>query len=152
MEKRFVRSELDMTRRLASHLSDLLYAKEDMARRFDMVENGNERIEKLIDDTSSILSDILATAPNHQRLQFKNSLKDYRVELIPKLTPGSSNVLMTKQQVKDLINLAQEKCKTCLESAEQAKDCPLAKMMDVTALPDTYDSVLCPYSRAEWAD
>ena len=152
METRFVRAEMDIMRRFAAFISELLYVKDDLQRRLEMVENGKQRLDTIIDDSAKLVKDLLDTASYNQKKQFANSINDYKIDLTPKLKPGSTSVLMTRDQAKALVNLAQEKCKTCVDTPEEAKKCPVFKVLEVTALPDTYDSMLCPYSRAEWAD
>ena len=152
MDKRFVNKEFTLLKRLTAFMSDLLYAKDDLAPRLQLVENGQQRMDKILDDVSSLIKDVLATGPESQKKQLSNTIKDYKVELMPKLAPGSSNVLMTKEQAKRLIDIAQEKCKSCVENSEEAKRCALYQILEITALTDSYDSLLCPYSRATWAD
>ena len=142
---------MEMMKRLAAFLSELLFLKDDMKRLND-IEDGNNRLEKIIDETARLTKDLLNTAPDNQRKQFSRSISDYKIELVPRLTPNSQNILMTKTQAKALVDLAQEKCKSCVESSESAKKCPIYKMMEITALPDRYDTMLCPFSLAEWAD
>lgn len=150
--QRFVRAEMDIMKRFAAFISELLYVKDDMQNRLEMVDNGKDRLEKLLDDSASLVKDLLETAPDNQKRQFRNSISDYKIELVPKLKPDSSNILFTKEQAKMLVDFAQERCKMCVDSAEEAKNCPVYKVLEITALPDRYDSMLCPYSLATWAD
>ena len=150
--QRFVRAEMDIMKRFAAFISELLYVKDDMQNRLEMVDNGKDRLEKLLDDSASLVKDLLETAPDNQKRQFRNSISDYKIELVPKLKPDSSNILFTKEQAKTLVDFAQERCKMCVDSAEEAKNCPVYKVLEITALPDRYDSMLCPYSLATWAD
>ncbi len=152
METRFVRAEMDVMKRFAAFISELLYIKDDLQKRLDMVEDGKQRLDSIIDDTAKLVKDLLNTTVDNQRKHFANCLSDYRIDLTPKLKPGSTNLLMTRAQAKALVDLAQEKCKTCVDTPEEAEKCPVFKVLEITALPDNYDSMLCPYSRAEWAD
>lgn len=152
MDKRFVNKEFTLLKRATAFISDLLYMKDDLAPRLQLVEDGPQRMNKVLDDISGLVKDVLATGPESQKKQLSNTIKDYKIELVPKLAPGSSNVLMTKEQAKKLIDIAQEKCKSCVEGSEDAKRCALYQVLEITALTDSYDSLLCPYSRATWAD
>ena len=151
METRFVRAEMDMMKRLAAFLSELLFLQDDM-KRLDDITDDRDRVKTIIDNTASLAKDLLDTAPDNQRRHFATTLNDYKIELVPKLKPGSQNVLLSKEQAKELVEFAQEKCKMCIEDSESAKKCPLAKLLETTALPDRYDSMLCPFSLAKWAD
>lgn len=150
-QKRFVRNEMALVRRFAAFLSELLFLKDDL-KRLEYIKDGKERLDSLINSSAELLKDILDTTIDSQKLQIRNSFEDYRIDIVPKLKPGSPNILMTKDQAKRLIELAQERCVSCVEDAEHAKNCPVYKIMEVTALPDNYDSLSCPFSRAEWAD
>ena len=152
MDKRFVNKEFSLLKRLAAFISDLLYAQEDLDSRLALIPDGRQRMNKVLDDTSKFVQDILATGPDAQKRQLSNTIKDYKVELMPKLAPGSPNIVMTKEQAKQLVDIAQEKCKSCVEDPAKAQKCALYQVLSITALPDTYDSLLCPYSRATWAD
>ena len=152
METRYVRAEMDVLRRFAAFLSELLFVRDDLNKKLDIVQDGHQRLEQLIQDSGNLVKDLLELTSENQRSQFRNSLGDYKIELVPKLTPNSTNILMTKEQVKALVDLAQEKCKSCVESPEDAKKCPVYRILETTALPDKFDSMLCPYSIAEWAD
>ncbi len=150
--ERLVRNEMNTLKRFAASFSEFLFVKDDLANRLKTIQNGERRLDEIIEKTNSLFTDILKTVPENQRKQLINTLSDYRFELIPKLHPGSTNVIMTKDQAKELVDLAQEKCKTCIEYSDNAQNCSVYKMLEKTALPDHYDTIICPYSLAEWAD
>jgi hypothetical protein len=152
MDKRFVNKEFSALKRLTAFISDLLYAKEDLNERLDEIADGQKRIDEALDLTTQIVKDILATGPESQKKQLYNTIKDYKIELIPLLSSGSSNIIMSKTHVKNLIDIAKEKCSTCVENPQNAKRCALYKILEVTALPDSYETLLCPYSTATWAE
>lgn len=152
MDKRFVNKEFSLLKRLTAFISDLLYAKEDLWERLELVPDGQKRMDSLLNSVSDLIKDLIATGPENQKRQLGNTIKDYKIELMPKLSKGSTNILMTKTQAKQLIELAQEKCKTCVEDPRSAQKCALYQLLEVTVLPDSYDSLLCPYSKATWAD
>ena len=152
MDKRFVNKEFSVLKRLTAFISELLYMKDDLQSRLELVPDGQKRMDRLLDDASQLAKDVIATGPETQKRQLYNTIKDFKVELTPKLTPGSANVLISKEQAMRLIDIAQEKCKTCVEDPASAKQCSLYKFLEITVLPDSYDSLLCPYSQAKWAD
>ena len=152
MDKRFVNKEFSLLKRLTAFISDLLYTKDDMQSRLALIPDGKQRMDALLDDASALVKDILATGPESQKKQLYNTMKDYKIELMPKLSYGSSNIVLSKEQVKQLIDVAQEKCKHCIEDPESAQKCALYKFLVITALPDSYNTLLCPYSQAKWAD
>lgn len=152
MDKRFVNTEFTLLKRLAAFISDLLYAKEDLENRLALIPDGQNRMDNILDSVSDLLKDILSTGPENQKKQLYNVMKDYKVELMPRLSSGSKNIIMTKSQAKQLIDVAQEKCKSCVEDCNSAKKCALYQLLEITAIPDSYDTLLCPYSRAVWRD
>lgn len=152
MDNRFVNKEFSLLKRLAGFISDLLYAKEDLQDRLKLIDNGPERLDKLLDDISELVRELLSTGPESQRRQLHNTIKDYRLEFVPALSPGTKNILMSKTQAKQLIDLAREKCRICVEDPESARKCALYQLLEVTALPDSYETLLCPYSESTWAD
>ena len=152
MDKRFVNKEFSQLKILMSFMSELLYTRDHFQDRLEYVQDGQKRMNKLITNVSGLIRDILATGPESQRKQLGNVTKDYKVELLPKLSQGSANIIMTKEQAKQLIDLAQEKCKTCVEDPQSAQKCALYQFLEVTAVPDSYNSLLCPYAKATWAD
>lgn len=152
MDKRFVNKEFSLLKRLTAFISDLLYAKDDLQSRLELIPDGPQRMNVLLDDASVLVKDILATGPENQKKHLYNTIKDYKVELMPKVSYGSSNIVMSKDQTKRLIDIAQEKCRTCVEDPDSAKKCALYQVLEITALPDTYETLLCPYSQAKWAD
>jgi len=152
MQTRFVRKEMELMKRLAAFLSELMYLQEDMKDRLENIDGGNELLTSLLNNTTDLFSKLLNSAPQNQIKQLQNVLTDYKVELVPRLKPTSQNVLMAKDQAKALIDIAQEKCKTCVENSITAQKCPIYNLLEVTALPDRYDTITCPFSLAEWAD
>lgn len=152
MEQRFVNKEFTMLKRLTAFISELLYMKEDLDERMQIIPDGQKRLDNVLSEVSDLVKELIETGPDSQKKQLYNFIKDSRVELIPKLSPGSTNILMSKAQAKQLVDIAQEKCKSCVEDPRSAKNCVLYKVLEVTALPDTYNTLLCPYSRAKWED
>lgn len=152
VEKRFVSSEWNKIIAYASYLSELSYMRDDMQSRLSMVENGPDRLNKLIEDAGSLLRDILDTGTENQKRKLRNTFHDFKMVLTPMMSPGTTNVLMTKDQAKELVDLAQEKCKNCIEDAEAAEKCPVFKVMEVTTPLNRYDSMICPFSLAQWSD
>lgn len=152
MDKRFVNKEFSLLKRLTAFISDLLYAKDDLQKRLELIPDGNKRMDKVLDDVSELIKDLLSTGPDNQKKTLLNTVSDYKLEFVPRLSPGSSNIVITKAQAKKLIDIAQEKCTNCVEDYKKAQSCALYQLLEVTALPDSYDTMLCPYSQAEWKD
>lgn len=152
MTKRLVSSEFVQVKRFASFLSELNYLYDELKSHWSLVENGEERVKKLIDESLQLFEDLLDTVPKNQIKSLRNAVEDYRVAFVPKTMPASQSVVMDKEQIKSLIDLAQEQCKTCVKTPEEAECCPVFQQCVGVVPPSGYDSLICPYSRAEWED
>lgn len=151
MQTRFVRKEMTLLRWLFAFLSELFYFKDDMQPRLEMIQDGSQRIDKLIEDVSSLLKEIIATGTQTQKDQLTRALQDYKVELVPKCTPTSTKVVLSPETAKNLVDFAQERCKACVEDNVSCRQCNLYKLLEGVVTPDSYDTLLCPYAIIEWA-
>jgi hypothetical protein len=78
-------------------------------------------------------------------------MKDFDMRLLPKLTPGSTNVIMTKEEGMELMDIARWRCHSCAEDGESCRSCRLYKILESTTPMDSYgDGLMCPYALAEW--
>ena len=148
----------DLTRRekaslqyLAHAVSALVEAKDDLKDRLVMIENGTERMAKLADEAISLLTEVRTTVPEKQRNSMVNTTKDYEIRLVPKFTPSTHNVVVQKEDFRELVDSAQTKCRECTLDNEECRQCKLYRLL-VTVLPmDSYEGTfLCPYNMAEW--
>lgn len=153
MEKRLVRSEMVMVRRLAAFLSDLLHWSDDMQSRLDLVDGGKDTFNRILKDTTDLFNDVIKTVPNAQRASILNSMSDFKVTLQPVLTPESQSVLMTKKDARSLYDMAQERCKGCVNGTKEAEKCPVYHLMLANVPLENYgNDLICPYSIAEWEE
>ena len=148
----------DMTRNekaslqyMAHAVSALVEAKEDLKTRLGMIENGGERMAKLADEAINMLTELRMTVPEKQRISMVNTTKDYEIRLVPKFTPSTHNVVVQKEDFRELVDAAQVKCRDCTLDNEECRQCKLYKLL-VTVLPmDSYEGTfLCPYNMAIW--
>ena len=147
--ERLTRSELNATYRLAACLSELNYTKDDCKNVLERIESADQ-LNTVIENMSDILRKIVMAAPDNQQRQIRNLINDYKVEIVPRLKPSNPNVLMTKEQAKNLIELAQERCHGCVESGKNIEKCALFKLLETLLPLDSYDTFVCPYALAEW--
>ena len=149
MVKRFVYTEWEDIRQLTAYLSILAYIKDDLKERLKEI-NGEEKIDYLLQETKSLLNGLLETMPDSQHRKLKNTIKDCKPVLVPKLSTYSTNVLLTKEEATTLVDFAQEKCTMCLGEEADIKHCKLYKVLESAVPLDSTESIACPYSRAEW--
>lgn len=134
----------------ATILDDL---KTDIADRLKMVEGGEERMARLSEETDQLLHELRLTVPENQRMNLQNTARDFEIRLSPKLTPYKTNLVMQKDEFKELVDYAREKCRDCTEDDESCSNCGLYQLLTVILPLDGYhDGMLCPYNLGEWGN
>lgn len=127
--------------------------KDDMPERMKMVRNGEERLRVLTSGADELLNDLRVTVPMNQRIGIHNTAMDYEIRLTPKLTPSETNVVMTKEEFRNLVDFAREHCANCVEDNDECTDCELYQVLTSVLPLDGYDdSNLCPYNLARWGN
>ena len=151
--ERLVRNEMQSVRMLLAALSTAAYAKEDLQKRLESVPDGNRRLRLALGGLKAVCDDVIGTISQSQCKQIYGTMKDFEMRLLPKLTPGSTNIIMTKEQGKELLDCARWKCHDCIEDGESCRACRLYKLLEATTPMEDYgDGLICPYSLAEWGD
>ena len=151
--ERLMRSEMTAVRMLLAALSTAAYAKDDLKARLECVPDGNRRLRLALGLLRAVCDDVVGTISLAQSRQILGTMKDYEMRLVPKLTPMSTNIIMTKEEGKDLLNLAREKCVGCTEDGDSCRECKMYKLLEATTPMDDYGSgLICPYSLAKWEE
>ena len=149
--ERLVRSEMNAVRMMLATLSTATYAQEDLRSRLECVPDGNRRIRMAVGALRSVINDLIGTISRAQAKQIYGVMKDFEMRLLPKMTPGSANVVMTKEEGMALIDCAKWKCHACTEDGESCRKCKLYQLLEATTPMDDYgDGMVCPYALAEW--
>lgn len=152
MTKRLVSSEFNQIKRFAVFVSELNYFYDELKSHWAMIENGEQRIKTCLDESMKLFEDVLDTVPPTQVKALNSAMHDYRVIFVPKISPNGQNVVMSKDTAKQLVDMAHEQCRCCVKTPEEAEDCPVFNFSVGLVPPDTYDTLICPYSQAEWKD
>jgi len=150
--ERLRRPEMMAFRMLLALLSTSSYAKEDLEQRLECIPNGVKRFRLAHAQLSAICNDLIGTISAAQARQIYGTMKDFEIRLVPKLTPGSTNVIFTKDECKELMDVAREKCHACAEDGESCRECRLYKLMTAMVPLDDYNTLICPYSMTDWED
>ena len=151
MNERLVRSEMTSVRMLLAMLSVAEYAKEDLKAPLDRVPHGNRQLRMACGLMRSVVNKMIDTISTSQCKQLYGTMKDFEMRLLPKLTPGSTNMIMTKEEGMELMDIARWKCHSCAEDGESCRSCRLYKILEATTPMDSYgDGLMCPYALAEW--
>lgn len=134
----------------ATVLDDL---RKEMHDRIGMVWNGHERMRELAEKAEMILNEMRVTAPMNQRNQLENTANDFEMRLTPKATPGTTNVIMQKEEFRTLVDFARSTCKECTLDDEECETCELFQLLTVILPLDEYhDRMLCPYNLGKWGN
>lgn len=150
---RLKRSEMTAVRMLLAALSNAAYAKDDLAERLEFVPNGKRRFRLALGGLRAVCDDLVGTISRDQCRQICGTMKDFEMRLLPKLTPGSTNIIMTKEQGKELLDCARWKCRACVEDGEHCKECRLYRLLEATTpLEDYGDGLVCPYALVDWEE
>ena len=145
------RNEKSSLTHLMNATSSLNEAKDDLAERLKMIDGGPELMDQLAAGSVKLLTEIRMTIPERQRNSLANTAQDYEMRLVPKFTPSTTNVIVPKEEFRNLVDAAQVKCVDCMEPNENKHRCELFKLLQVVLPLEAYDTTfLCPYNRAEW--
>ena len=151
--ERLTRTEMHSVQWMLNAVSTLRYAEEDLADRLECVPYGNRRMKLAIGQIGSLLQDVLGTVSDKQRRQLRNTTNDMEVRLVPKMTRQTVNVVLDEETAKELVSAAQAKCHwDCVPDPEESRNCELCKLLEAVVPLESYESVSCPYWRAEWEE
>lgn len=124
---------------------------DNIPERIGMIENGMERAEKLRDDALKMLEDLRVTIPEKQRANLANMGMDMSMRMVPKMSPMGENMLIPKENFRELVDAAKTKCGECALDNEECVKCQLFQVLSATLPLNRYDGVfLCPYNLAVW--
>lgn len=151
--ERLNRFEMQSVRMMLAACSIAAYAQEDLKGRLECVPSGNQRMRLAVGGLRALADDVVGTISYAQAKQIYGTMKDFEMRLVPKLTPASTNIIMTKEQGKELLDCARWACHDCVKDGEEARGCRLYKLLEATTPADDYgDGMVCPYALAEWAN
>lgn len=136
---------------LMNTVSAMLDAKKDLAERLDRIDGGHELMDTMCDSALKVLEEVRKTIPENQRVSVNNVTKDMEMRMVPKMAPTKTNVIMPREELRELIDAAQVKCRDCVEDGEECKACGLYKVLtSVVPLEKHGETMLCPYNMAVW--
>lgn len=152
-EERLTRTEMHCMQWMMHAISMLKYTEKDLARRLETIPDGTERLKQFNADMDELFRDICKTIPEKQRRHLLGVAKDYEARLVPRLMPESISVVLTREEAMDLVDAAQIKCHwDCVPDLDESRSCKLCKILESVVPLESYNSISCPYWRAEWED
>lgn len=148
---RLNRGEFEAVRCLLGAVNYAAHANDDLQKRLMIIPGGQQRMTDTLQDLRDITDDVIGTVPRGQCRQLKNTMGDMEIRMTPKLAPMSRNIVLDKDIAKDLIDIAMERCRGCVEDERSCRKCALYRVLEsFLPMEDYENSLLCPYSRAEW--
>lgn len=134
----------------ATSLDDL---QKDFADRLKMIDGGAERLAETSRGTDALLNDLRMTVPENQRMSLQNTGMDYEMRLMPKLSPMTTNVIMTKEEFRTLVDCARSKCTDCTLDDNECESCKLFQLLtSVMPMDEYHHDMLCSYNLAVWGN
>lgn len=134
----------------ATTLEDL---QTEIPERIAMVDGAMERLKGISRETDTLLNDLRETVPENQRMHLQNTAMDYEMRLAPKAQPGTTNVIMEKEEFRELVECARLKCRECTDDDEECEKCGLYRLLtSILPMDDYHNGMLCPYNLAGWGN
>lgn len=147
---RLNRGEFEAVRCLLGAVNYAAHANDDLRKRL-MIIGREQRMADVLQELRDVTDDVIGSVPVGQCRQLKNTMHDMEIRMTPKLAPMSRNIVLDKDIAKDLIDIAMEKCRGCVEDEKECRKCALYRVLEsFLPMEDYENSLLCPYSRAEW--
>lgn len=151
--ERVTRQEMNACKMLTTLVSVTTYAKDDLKKRLETIPDGHQRMDEALENIDSILRDICGTINIRQAKQLLNAAKELEVRLVPRYSPDHTAVQLNKEEYKQLIDCAREKCKFCTEDGDSCRNCQLyGILIERIPLENYDDGITCPYAYTEWEE
>lgn len=127
--------------------------RDELSERLGMLPDGKERMQSLSEETDTLLQELRMTIPMNQRMNLQNTACDFEIRLTPKASPTKTTVIMQKDEFKELVDCAREKCAICVEDDESCEKCKLFQLLTcILPVDDYHGQTLCPYNLGEWGN
>ena len=152
-EERLKRYEKESMLYLMNLVSNIAWAKDDLKERLKMIPEGAERMETALEHFTKLLEDLIQTVPVNQCKNLKNIAEDYQMRSVPKAMPKQTNIIITKENAKVLIDSAQEgRCTSCILDGDECRKCDLEQALECITPMTEYRQTMCPYNMAGWEE
>ena len=136
---------------LMNTVSSMMDSREELRNRVSRIEGGQEMMDTMCTVSEKLLNEIRRTIPEKQRHNINNISKDMEMRLRPKQTPSETNVVIDKEDFREIIDATQVRCRECTDDNEECKKCDLYKLLLIHLPLDRYDGTfLCPYNNRDW--
>ena len=148
--ERMNRHEFAGMRCLLGAVSYLAKASPELQKRLESIPSGKQRMALARGAVRALADDILGTMTTAQCEQMNNVMKDMDMQMVPKLSPNSTNVIMTAKTLSTLVACSRSKCHMCTAMDDDIRACELYKVLEaLPSLEDYGDGLVCPYYKIE---
>lgn len=149
--ERLKKSEFEAMRYLLTAASNIAIALGSLGDRLECVPGGTRRMRMLVGACRAITMDILGTVPEKQMTQLQNTMRDFKIQLVPQVThEPTQNVVIETGIAQGLVDIAQKQCTDCVEDDESCRKCELYMLLEGIIPLEDYRGMLCPYNMREW--
>lgn len=148
--ERMNRKEFEAMRVLTAAHSYAEYAGEDLQKRLEMIPDGKKRMQDALTGLRDLSGDLVGTMTLGQCKQLMNTMKDLEMRIVPCLTPRSTNVIIERDLMQGVVDIAMEKCRDCVEDGQSCRKCDLYKILEAITPMEEYSELRCPYAITEW--
>lgn len=127
--------EVDAYNDLNAALSSILYAKEPIRRRVQLIPNGWRDLCMIAKRLEKLSGDLICTFEQQKRLQIYKTAKYARLKYIvaPEAARDPETHLILSEDLGMIIHAAMEHCKICMGTDAQCKKCQLGRALDRTS-------------------
>ena len=116
-----------------------------------MIPDGEERFKKVAAWADELLHELRVTVPENQRIGMHHTAMDCEMRIVPVQKPSENNVLMTKEEFRELVDSARQRCRECADDDEECERCSLYRLLtSVLPLEDYHGMHMCPYNLGRW--
>ena len=125
---------------------------EDLKDRLQMIPDGMNRSETMIESLEALMLDMTGTVPEKQRKTIVNIEKDMDLRLVPKFTPMTNRCVMDVRDLAYIVRAAKKDiCLGCVMDGIECKECELYQILaSITPPEDWGEDTRCPFDREDW--
>lgn len=145
--KRACAGEMAHLKLMLAYENSVTYASKGLQDRLKTIPHGVARMRMAIAGLKSVLIDIQGTMPVNQIDHLTRTMTDCAIQMVPRMTPKSTNVVISAEDLAKLINEGRAQCVDCVEDANECRSCHMYQLMEKIMPLDKWSNGFgCPYS------
>ena len=149
--ERLRRDEMNAIIYLRCALASAEYFRKDLQKRLTMIPDRAERFQKAMDGLTSVVDEIIATAPEESARRLANITHDFKIVLAPKPQTEPKRLILDMNDANTVMEQALKPCRNCFKSDDEARRmCRFYKVMETYyPLNDYGNGTMCQYGKSE---